>query len=112
MTISSAIDGCVFHDWASKKELGQYMPKAWRELLVDRAEIGSTLRARPLYQNPLGAKDSAAYPATGVAGSGTRVTFEEVLSRGPPERVVIRLDARTLTTGGFPLLGSPAGRRA
>src|SRR5258708_38764178 len=86
MTISSAIDGCVFHDWASKKELGQYMPKAWRELLVDRAEIGSTLRARPLYQNPLGAKDSAAYPATGVAGHGPDPLPQRRYCAAHPER--------------------------
>ncbi len=101
MTISSAIDGCVFHDWASKKELGQYMPKAWRELLVDRAEIGSTLRARPLYQNPLGAKDSAAYPATGVAGSDPDLLVKQLLSDGTRERVVLGFDEAILTTA-FP----------
>jgi predicted TIM-barrel fold metal-dependent hydrolase len=101
MNITSAIDACVFHDWASKKELGPYMPKGWRELLVDRAEIGSSLRARSLYQNPLGAKDSAAYPAKGAAGSDPALLVEQLLSDGTRDRVVLGFDEAILTTA-FP----------
>jgi predicted TIM-barrel fold metal-dependent hydrolase len=101
MNVSSVIDGCVFHDWASKKELGPYMPKAWRELLVDRAEIAGTLRARSLYQNPMGAKDSAAYPAKGQAGSDPDLLVKQLLGDGSRERLVLGFDEAILSTA-FP----------
>jgi predicted TIM-barrel fold metal-dependent hydrolase len=101
MSIPPVIDACAFHDWASKKELGPYLPRAWRELLVDRAEIGSSLRARSLYQNPLGAKDPDAYPASGPAGSDPDLLVKQLLGDGRRERLVLGLDEAILTTA-FP----------
>jgi predicted TIM-barrel fold metal-dependent hydrolase len=95
------IDACAFHDWASKRELGPYLPRGWRELLVDRAEIGGTLRARSLYQNPMGAKDPDAYPEQGPAGSDPDLLIRQLLADGARERLILGLDEAILTTA-FP----------
>jgi predicted TIM-barrel fold metal-dependent hydrolase len=95
---TSAIDGCVFHDWATKAELGPYMPRGWRELLVDRPEITSKLRASSLYSNPLGNKDPRAFPEHGPAGSDPKVLIEQLLADGRRERIVLGYDDAILST--------------
>src|SRR5437879_1352046 len=94
----AAIDSCVFHDWASKAELGPYMSRAWRELLVDRVEITSKLRASTLYTNPLGNKDPRAYPARGPAGSDPEMLIAQLLGDNSREQVVLGYDEAILTT--------------
>ena len=98
------IDSCVFHDWATKAELGPYMPPAWRELLVDRVEITSKLRASTLYANPLGNKDLAAYPEHGPPGSDPELLIEQLLGAGTRERVVLGYDDAILTTAVPPYI--------
>jgi uncharacterized protein len=97
------IDVCAFHDWANKKELGPYMDKAWRELLVDRAEITSALRARSLYVNPKGARHPNTFPAAGPAGSSPELLVKQLLADGRRERLVLGYDDALLTTA-FPAL--------
>jgi predicted TIM-barrel fold metal-dependent hydrolase len=94
------IDACVFHEWPRTTTLTRYMPRGYRSLLERPADPTGpmNIKSRPLYQDPRGAKDVGAYPASGPPGSDLDTLRAQVLDGTERERVVLSYDDGVLAT--------------
>jgi predicted TIM-barrel fold metal-dependent hydrolase len=97
-----AIDGCVFHDWASIEQLTPYMSAGWQEALLRPGNPDGPNQARgmPLYRSPRDPFDPASYPEGGRPGSDLGLLAEQVFD-GSRERVVLGYGEGGLLASAF-----------
>lgn len=100
MRTEEVIDACVFHEWASVRDLAPYMSAGWRELILRPGDPAGPNQAVSnwRYRSPIDPKSSGAYPASGPAGSSPELLIQQVLDEGGRSRAVLAFDEGLLAT--------------
>jgi predicted TIM-barrel fold metal-dependent hydrolase len=113
------IDACVFHEWASDRDLVDHMEPGWRKLFAavkpsNRPELGEPgVRVAPLYSNPLGSTDPRASAGGRRAGSDPSLMRAQLMRSGRRERVVLAFDDGLYVTAyPDPYVATAAARAA